>query len=125
MSEFRRPIEGSVAQEPQRIRVILPKINGSGDHKVLRGISYGYETDDQGFIRAVEISGPHLIGKRGRSTENGTRKVDLSWKGTGSVQLSHRWILDVEVEGGPIRPKRHRRSGRIVREGRNAHLFKQ
>src|SRR3989344_2906836 len=47
--------------------------------------------------RTLILSGESLKGKLYRDTRDGIREIQLSWKGTGSVQLGPDVYLDVSV----------------------------
>lgn len=114
MSEQFRSHEAAVIPLLRRVRLILPVDVTSGDHPVMRHVNWSFVRDPNldGQITSVFVYSPWLSDK-GRSSKinPGTRRVDLSWKGTGSVQLDKLWFLDVEIEGGPIRPRHHKRAG--------------
>lgn len=53
-------------------------------------------------IQELVLKGPGLSGKKGRTTENGERKIELSRKGRGIQQLNHSDVLEVKLKYNPI-----------------------
>lgn len=72
--------------------------------------------------RILILRGESLKGKSFRDTSEGVREVQLSWRGTGSVQLGPDTYLDVSVGKKLANNPKHARA-RAERKARNVRLW--